>query len=111
MGRSVDAYIYNANELIAAFKRDGAHDEAQLREALGKFGTFIGDDYLLVNNEFYDGDNPYYGLSPVLRSIFTYTGSEDGFFDTYLRAPRREAVTCANASDVACEIGIELNEE
>ena len=77
MSATLAVQIYYTDALLAQMRLwampDGQlwteDNETRLVSIMGKFGTFAGDQYVLVNNEIYD-DNPYYCLSMVLSAAF-----------------------------------------
>lgn len=112
MGISIMPYFYEEQPLIEALKKDGAEDEVLLRKIMEKFGTFLGNKYILLHNEYYQDYNPYFELADVLNSAFDYKGN-DGckFWHTYFKVTHTSGISAASAEEVAEELGIELIRE
>lgn len=100
MGISIDLNIYDAKQLKQSFVNAGATDEELLTKIMAKFGTFLADKYLLVNNE-YGGDySPYYNLTGAIDKVFKIK-------DCYMRMydQERESGICwANEAEVLEEL-------
>lgn len=84
MGVSVDLYSYDY-ELLVNGIRDyvGASDTDVINGILALGGSVIGDKYILLNNELWDGCSPYYNVAQALEN---YYNAEDVFgkiFCTY----------------------------
>lgn len=70
MGICIDLNIYKAESLIQRFKDIGVEDEERIRAILSDCGRFVGDEYIILNNEYYDEYNPYYSVIDILDTAF-----------------------------------------
>lgn len=116
MGINIDLHVYDAAALTAALEAKGAvGKDGLLRRIMEKCGLFVGDRYLLLNNEYYDGHSPYYQLAKLIDSAFEVRESFHVILElTYDRkgAPFHESVVNhVDAGEVAEELGIVLKEE
>lgn|SRR5690606_3743901 len=106
MGISIEVRVGDFNEikteLISRFKIE---DEVFLEKILLQFGEKIGDKYVLLNNEFWDEFNSYYGISTFIDRYYSVEDS----FDIFLRM--KEVNANWNVYDAADELGVELPEE
>ena len=75
MGRDVSLHSYRANILkIAIAEYYQTDDFEKINEILSAAGSFIGDRYLLLENDFWEEYNAYFNLPSALDSAF---GSEE----------------------------------
>jgi hypothetical protein len=106
MGRYVELkkgnYEKIKSELVSRFNIE---DIAFLEKVLLAFGEKIDDQYLLLNNEYWEEFNSYYGLSNFIDSYF---GIEDSF-DVFLEEMTDATANCG-VHEVADELGVELPE-
>ena len=108
MGISIDVHMYNKPALLDALQKWGATDLDKAVRILEQFGTFAGDTYVLLNNEYYDGGNPYYGLLNVLDKAF---GRDDVHTKVFLTDLRTEGISWADEREIAEELGINMDDE
>ncbi|MED3832970.1 hypothetical protein [Peribacillus frigoritolerans] len=87
-------------------KRYSIEDADFLEKILLQFGEKIGDQYVLLNNEYWEDNNSYYGVATF---IDRYYGVEDSF-DIFLRQ-MKEANANWNVYEAADELGVELPDE
>jgi hypothetical protein len=107
MSISIDLHIYEADKLIEALKTWGAKDEVLLKRILEECGTFLGNSYVLLNNE-YGGESPYYAVASLLDSAFEGKDS----FDLFLFSEfRRKGISYVEDEEVAERLGFELRHE
>jgi hypothetical protein len=104
MGVSIDLYKYNYPALVESLmKIEGVNDKQKLEKILSKCGEIFGDTYLILNNEYYEDGNPYYGVASLIDSAF---GIEDSF-DVFLE-DRQHAIDYISPEDIAGEVGFEI---
>lgn len=107
MGQSIDLHIYELDKLKAALNKRGAQGEL-LDKILAKCGSVFGNNYVLLNNEVWDGGSPYYNLSSLIDSAF---GIEDSFDDLLHGKYQTEGINYVELEEVADELGITLPED
>ncbi len=82
MSINVEVLIYDYKELVDALIDYGAKDRELLELILCEFGERIGDEYIILNNEYADhvapGGDPYFNIGGVIDRVF---GLEDSFGD------------------------------
>lgn len=81
MSQSVDVNIYDKEKLLQALRDWGANNDDLTNKILAEFGTFAGDKYILLNNEFYGEFNPYYNLATVMDRAYQHPDSFDVLLD------------------------------
>lgn len=105
-----DAYVYDIDELLACLHRDGATDIELAKKILGEFGAVSGDQYAIYHNEGDEDFSPFYFVSAVLDSAFTYTGEPQdespSFFDTLMDCPRKTLPRKCDWRSIALKLGI-----
>jgi hypothetical protein len=106
MGISIDLHIYNTHELLAALKAWGAIDDGLTRKILEKCGTFFGDSYVLLNNEYYDGYSPYYNVAHLLNRAFGGSDDHDSFDIFCFEVKSVEGINAVEEGEVADELGL-----
>lgn len=77
MRTSVDLYIYDRAKLVADLKEFGANNEDLLNRILERCGNTFGDKYVLLHNEFYESNNPYFIVAELIDAAFNITDSID----------------------------------
>lgn len=86
-------------------KLEGVQDEKMLDDILLSFGHAAGDDYVLLNNEYYEEYNSYYGASIF---IDRYYGVDS--FRIFLNVMKE--VNCNQSlNEVAESLGVTFPEE
>lgn len=105
MGISVEMNVGNYETIRSALIEMGVPDEPFLDEILQLFGQKSGDSFSLLNNEYYEEYNSYYG---VAEFIDRYYGVEDSFI-AFLRN-MKEANCNINVYDAAEALGVKLPE-
>ena len=106
MGTSVELNKCNYSELLNALvTKFNIEDIATLEKALGEFGEKAGDQYFILNNEYYEEFNAYYSLGGFIDRYF---GVEDSF--SVICGLTKEANCNVNEDDVAEILGVELPE-
>ena len=86
----------------------GATDVELSHKILDACGSFFGDKYVLLNNEFYDEYNPYFKVSYLFDSAFNKEDSSDVFLRG---AKQEEGINSVDVDEVAEELGIKLKEK
>lgn len=104
MGRCVDVCIYNYNDLVENFVKEGCEDKELLEKILLKFGHHIGEKYVILCNEFYEEYNPKWELMDLIKNIFKL--KTRALWDT----KKEYGISGACAYEVAEELGIEYEE-
>lgn len=108
MGINIDLHVYDSCQLMEELKSKGAAgDDELLRKILEECGRFLGDSYVLLNNEYGDGYSPYYNVATLIDSAF---GIEDSF-RVFLDLSKRNGISYVDVHDVAERLGITLKEE
>ena len=62
MGINIDIHIYETEALVRELQAKGCNDREMLMKFLAAAGYFCGDQFILINNELWDGYSPYYQL-------------------------------------------------
>jgi hypothetical protein len=106
MGISIDVNLYEKDKLLQKLEAWGAKDKELTMKILEACGTFLGDTYVLLNNELYDGYSPYYNVAELFDSAFDGEDSFDIFLHEY-----REGINAVDLDDVADELGITLKDD
>jgi hypothetical protein len=110
-----DAYVYDVDELLAHLYRDGATDTNLTEKILGEFGAVSNDQYVIYHNENDADSSPFYYVSNVLDSAFTYTGEPQdecpSFFDTLTDCPRKTLPRKCDWRSIALKLGITPKEK
>ena len=100
MSISTNLYFYNSNQLKRKLIDWGAKDEKLLGRILRKFGTFLADKYVLLNNESAGELNPYENLMQVLDVAF----KEDNSFEVFIDSDLENGVTHTNRKKLMSEL-------
>lgn len=106
MGRSVDLNKYDyfelKMELIKEFGIDNS--DGMLDKILLSFGEIPSDSdtYFLLNNEFWEDDNSYYGCPTLIDKYYKV----DGSFNVFCKLGKESKVASMNWYDVADKLGI-----
>lgn len=81
MGIDIDLRKCNFKELKNAYmeKFPQIQDEDLLEKVLLEFGTVIGEDYVILCNEYYEDGNCFYNVSHVLEKVFKLPDDSDTF--------------------------------
>lgn len=110
MGVYVDLYKINFEDYInELMKEPKINDRKMLKKIMLEFGEKIGDQFILLNNEYYEDYNSYYSMFHLIDSYFEieeYVDIES--FDVFLEM-REEMVSNMNQYEVA--EGLELDIE
>lgn len=110
MGVSIALHIYNKDELLRQLEEWGAADRILAIKILEECGTFLGDSYVLLNNEFWDGYSPYFNVATLFDAAF----HKEDSFDIFLNRKgvgRTEGVNSVEIDEVAERLGITIPEE
>lgn len=105
MGISIDIHIYDADTLQAKLKTWGATDPELSRKILEACGTFAGDKYILLNNEYGDGYSPYFNVASLFDAAFKLEDSFDIFLDSD-NEYSKDGISYVDEYEVAEELGI-----
>jgi len=90
--------------IISKLMGMGISDRETLEKILLGFGEHIGEYYIILNNEFYEDFNSYYGVSVLLDKHF---GLEDTF-DVFLH--ECTVMVCnSNEMEVADNLGLDID--
>ena len=108
MGISIDLHIYNKYELLKGLSEWGTTDTALSIKILESCGTFFGDNYVLLNNEYHEDGNPYYNVAKLFDSAFK---KEDSFHVFCFKVESVEGKNWVEVDDIAAELGFEIIEE
>lgn len=80
MGTNVELMRYNYDKLVKELmKVPGIDNKEILERILLEFGEKINDQYILLNNEFWEDYNCYYNVSIVIDNVFKCKDSFDIF--------------------------------
>jgi len=108
MGISIDLHIYDAAKLQTKLKKWGAKDDQLSRKILEACGTFAGDRYFLLDNEYSDGCSPYYNIATLFNAAF----KKDDSFKIFLDSNNKQyGINCVDEQEVAEDLGINLEED
>lgn len=121
MSIDIDLYAYDYNQLVSKIvehlKLDGTEEELQkIEKILERFGYITRDkqEYIILNNEYYEDGNPYFNICDVICSAFGKSESnEDLFGQVFLNfrengAKYKYLINYVDKYDVADELNIEL---
>lgn len=78
MGRSIDLYSYDKEKLInnlALYCK--TEDKPLIKKILSKFGTFIHDRYVILNQDFWEDYDCFFNLTSVIDRVFKAENSVD----------------------------------
>lgn len=104
MGVSIELRIGNFNKIVEELtNKIGKNDIEMLEKILLQFGERIDDNYLLLNNEYWDEFNSYYGIAELIDRYYGIKNS----FDVFLYN-MKEANANWNVYDASRELGIDL---
>lgn len=103
---SIDLYFFEKEKLLSALETLGAKDKDLTIRILESCGSFAGDQYIILNNECYDGNNPYYTVATLLDSAFNLENS----FDCFLKQ-RKDGINYVDEEEIAENLGFNLKEE
>lgn len=111
MGIDIDLCKCNFKELKKAYmeKFPQIQDEDLLEKVLLEFGTVIGEDYVILCNEYYEDGNCFYNVSPVLEKVFKLPDDSDAF--DILLAKRKEILSHKEEYEAYENLGIDPYEE
>lgn len=71
MGRSIDLYSYDYEKLVNKILQVCNTDNRELIEkVLTTCGNHVGDRYIILNQEFWEGYSCYYNVASVLEKMF-----------------------------------------
>lgn len=109
MGVSIDLNRYDYEKTKKALlEKTNEKDENVIDKILQEFGTKINNDYIILNNEYYEDGNCFY---KILEFIERYYKLEDGDAYDCLIYSDKEAMVDYKEIDRACEnIGIDIEE-
>lgn len=110
MSISIELKFYRKDELLKRLEEWGATDKELTVAILEACGSFIGDTYILLNNEHWNDLNPYYGLSFLLDHAYKKAASEKDSIDIILDEDG-EGVNAIDTEEIAEKLGINLNSE
>lgn len=120
MSIDIDLYAYDYKELLSKIvehlKLNGTEEELQkIENILERFGYITKDkeEYIILNNEWYEDGNPYFNVCDVICSAFEKSErNEDLFGNVFCSfrggAERKTLNNYADKYDVADELNIEL---
>lgn len=106
MGTSVELQVGDYVQIREGLIEQGVPDDIFIDKILSKFGEAVGDRYFLLNNEFYEDFNSFYGVSDFIDKLYNVDS-----FPVFLRQMSEASGCNRNIYDVADELGIELPEE
>lgn len=91
----------------ALLEKTKEKDETMIDKILQEFGTKIDNDYIILNNEFWEDYNCFYN---VMEFIERYYGFEDGdVYECFIRSIKEE-MTDYKDIEQACEnLGIDID--
>lgn len=110
MGVNIDVRIYNKPALLERLAAWGATDADLTGRILDACGTTFGDVYVLLNNEYYEDENPYYHICDLIEAAFHAEDSFDVFLDTHNEISR-DGIAAIDVEDIAARLGISLPDE
>lgn len=115
MGVSIDLHVLDHAKLMENLAKAGAGDEGRVNEILDRFGHRIGEKYVILNNEYHDDGNPYYGLMAVMDAAFglkwVLDGGKGDTHDVIARTPGwLKGISYADTHDIAERLGIDISE-
>ena len=121
MSVDIDLYAYDYKELVSKIverlKLDGSEKDLEMiQNILEKFGYITKDkeEYIILNNEWYEDGNPYFNICYVICSAFGKSEDEvDLFGRVFLDfggngAKYKYLINYVDKYDVADELNIEL---
>lgn len=80
-------------------------DEEMIDKILEEFGTKINNDYIVLNNEYYEEDNCAYNVLNFLESYYGF--KDDEIWDCFVKSDKDMVVY--KCIDTACEnLGIDV---
>lgn len=106
MGIDINLYSLEKEKLLNDLETWGAKDKDLTIKILESCGSFVGDQYIILNNECCDGNNPYYSVATLLDSAFHLENS----FDCFLNE-RKEGINYVEKEEIAENLGFNLKEE
>lgn len=104
MGRSVELYSCDYKMLLDNVKKI-AKEEASLAESLLlKFGSVVGDRYILLHNDFWEDSDPS-NIYTLLDKLFL-TGDRDTVdtWDLFERSDKKELISSVEIDDIVYEL-------
>jgi len=108
VGISIDLYIYNTVLLNQRLREWGAKDKELNHKILRSCGTFVGDKYILLNNELWEC-SPYYTVATLFDSA--YKDIAEDSFDIFLMMSKEEGINAVDKEEIAEELGFEVIDE
>lgn len=110
MGVSIDFYIYNKQTLLSELDIWGADSPQLTHDILSACGTFFGESYVLLHNEYYGDYNPYFIVAELLDAAFKKNQKRDAF-DIILHCPgKQRGGDAVEKEDVAGKLGLKLSD-
>ncbi len=101
MGVRIDIKRYKSEELIEKLKEWGADNDELAVSVLKECGMFIGDEYVLLNNEYHSEYNPYYTVGKLFDLAFGKTDSFRVFLNN-----GKSGISSVDGDDIADRLGI-----
>lgn len=121
MSIDIDLYAYDYKQLVSKIvehlKLDGSEKDLEMiQNILEKFGYITKDkeEYIILNNEWYEDGNPYFNICYVICSAFGKSEDEvDLFGQVFLDfrgngAKYKYLINYVDKYDIADELNIEL---
>lgn len=113
MGVYIDLYKIKYDEFVnELMKIDEINDKEMLEKILLAFGEKIGDYYILLNNEYYQEYNSYYGLTDFIDSYFNLPDDYNKRDSHRVILDLKEEVNCnRNRYEVEDELDVKIDWE
>ena len=123
MSIDIDLYAYDYKELVSKIvehlKLNGTEEELQkIENILERFGYITKDkeEYIILNNEWYEDGNPYFNVCYVICSAFGKSESNEDLFGNVFCSfkdvvKRKTLHNYVDKYETANDLGIDLIED
>lgn len=103
----LNRYDYNKTKK-ALLEKTKEKDETMIDKILQEFGTKIDNDYVLLNNEFWEESNCFYNIMEFIEKYYKF---EDGdVYECFIRSDKDEMIDYKDIEQACENLGIDYDD-
>ena len=108
MGISVDLEKVNYEKFITELmnKFEKINDRDLLEKVILQFGNHIGEDLVILHNEYYEDGICTWNMTHMIMEVFKFSPKDDDVYDVYINL-REELISYKEIDEAYEELGIE----